>query len=95
MPPLSDPALALPWAQRQQPTFGLEDFQLTALAQKTHPLAKWWWGQRAMPEGYGAFCFVCDTALVTWARVYPITAMAKQTVMGHRAEHVYGRIIPR
>lgn len=46
------------------------------------------------PTKYGAFCYVCDTLIVTWARNFPMTERAKNAVEAHKQHHHVQAIRP-
>jgi hypothetical protein len=81
------PPTTMPWAARQQDETDEFDEWLTRDAQKRHPRAQWWWGNKADGVRNGAWCWVCDTWIATWDRRWAMTRAAKDAVMLHRRDH--------
>lgn len=71
-------------AQRDQGEVTILDLSLVEPAQLRHPGVRWWWGARLRPAGFGAYCYLCETLIVTWARAYPITRTAQAAILAHR-----------
>ena len=77
------------WARQQQLEQGPVDDQLTLQARLRHPGAKHWWGRRASSEGgAGAYCYLCDSFVSSWAAKWPITEQARIVVHMHRSHHI-------
>lgn len=80
-------------AQRDQGEVTVLDLSLVTPAQLRHPGVRWWWGARQTPAGFGAYCYLCDALVVTWARAYPMTRTAQAAVLAHRDQaHGSGRL---
>lgn len=80
-------------AQRDQGEVNVLDLALVPTAQLRHPGVRWWWGARQALEGFGAYCYLCDRIVTTWARNWPMTGAAKQAVLAHRdTAHVGGAL---
>ena len=78
----------LPWAARQQRTVNGWDELFTLRVQVEHPRVAHWWGQRTVGNVHGAWCYICDRMVTSWARSYPVTYMARATIEAHRNEHI-------
>lgn len=75
---------ALPAAGREQPITSVLDAVLLEHARRRRATIAWWWGKRGYDRAYGAYCYLCDTMIVTWARRWPMTDKARAAVMQHR-----------
>lgn len=78
----------MPWPARQQEEHGDEDLKLLELARENHPEVRWWWNQRTEGRLHGAYCYICDLLIETWARRWPMTWRAKRAVEEHRRQHI-------
>ena len=78
----------LPRAAAAQTETGPEDQFLLGAARRRHPTVVWWWGMRDRDHGFGAWCYICERMLVTWARRWPMTVRAGAVVDEHRARHL-------
>ena len=78
----------LPWPARAQTETNSRDLVLTAAATRRHPGVHWWWNQRKIGKTHGAYCYLCDRHVATWARKWPITDKAVEEVMRHRGLHL-------
>lgn len=76
------------WPARQQSVVDDWDDKLWDQTEMNHPRVVWWWNQKQMQNGWGAFCYVCDQPIATWNRLWPMTQTAKDLVMAHRLEEI-------
>lgn len=91
--PVAAAALALPVAALEQGQIVPVDLDLRELARLRHPAARWWWGERVIDGRNGAYCYLCDQLIATWARSWPTPEAAMIVVREHRLLHGAG-IIP-
>lgn len=77
-----------PWAARHQGDVVPGDIRMTELARLRHPAARWWWGWRADARGSGAYCYLCDRYVSTWAHNWPMPLRAVAEVVEHRDQHL-------
>lgn len=40
----------------------------------------------------GAWCYVCDSPIVTWSSRWPITEQARAAIAAHRSAHIQGQL---
>lgn len=40
----------------------------------------------------GAWCYLCDSPIVTWSSRWPVTEIALMAIRRHRSEHIQGRL---
>lgn len=82
-------------AVRDQVAYYEWEEDLMRLARANHPTVAWWHGRRMTPAAFGAYCYVCNSLIVSWSRRWPITNKAKGEIethkMFHRAEMVSAR----
>ena len=78
----------LPWPARAQTETTGTDLTLTEQAQKAHPGVRWWWNQRLVGHVHGAWCYLCECHISTWARRWPMPQRAVEEVMAHRRGHL-------
>jgi hypothetical protein len=57
------------------------------MARRNHPLVAWWFGMRRTEDGHGAYCYVCDTMIITCAPASQISRRARAAIDAHRTEH--------
>lgn len=86
------PNLNIPQAARWQRLTSGADYVLTDYARVGHPTVAWWWGGRLVDGTFGAWCYLCESHIATWARAWPITVAATAAVLGHRSAHLDGSI---
>jgi hypothetical protein len=84
-PPLE--GVKLPSAARRQGSVDELDLDMTEYARLRHPAVRWWWGERVVAGVNGAYCYLCDRQVTTWARQWPMTARAIAALFLHRREH--------
>lgn len=84
-------SLNLPHAAIDQGEVGALDFDLVEYARLRHPAVRWWWGERVIDGVNGAYCYLCDQLVATWARSFPTTAGAIAAVRAHRGSHLTAR----
>lgn len=66
------------------------EWALVDKARVAHPRVIWWWGTKQSPVKFGAYCYLCEDYITTWARTFPITGKAKTEIGYHRAMHLEG-----
>lgn len=86
------PNLNIPQAARWQRLTDWADYILNDYARVGHPTVAWWWGGRIVDGTFGAWCYICERHIATWARTWPITVAATTAVLGHRSAHLDGTI---
>lgn len=77
-----------PKAALTQPERSEDEWTLFDMARVNHPRVIWWWGTKTSPVKFGAYCYLCDDYITTWARTFPITGKAKQAIASHRRNHL-------
>lgn len=81
-------------AQREQGEVRTLDMLLVSLARERHPAVRWWWGERVVAGTNGAYCYLCERLIATWARKYPTPKAAIAQIIEHRdASHAHGGFI--
>lgn len=65
-----------------------DEWRLCAVARVTHPRVIWWHGTKQSPVKFGAYCYLCEDYITTWARTFPITGKAKVEIDHHRRWHL-------
>lgn len=83
--------LNLPRAAIEQGEVSALDLDLTEYARLRHPAVRWWWGERMIQGVNGAYCYLCDELVATWARSFPTTAGAIAAIRAHRGSHLTAR----
>lgn len=64
------------------------EWLLVDRAHTEHPRVIWWHGTKAAPRKFGAYCYLCEDYITTWARNFPITGKAKDAIARHRDWHL-------
>ena len=82
------PDATWPWPARVQGEVLATDLVFRERAQRRHPGVRWWWNQRTVEHVHGAWCYLCDQHVATWARRFPVTNAAVKEVVAHRAWHL-------
>lgn len=70
------------------------DLGLLAGARLRHDRIRWWWGERRLDGWHGAWCYLCDRAIVSWDTRYPITNEARATILAARDWHLAHGLAP-
>ena len=83
----SPPAPVLPHAARLQGEHDWLDQRLLSAARLRHPTVAWWWGKRRTEDGPGAWCYLCDQLIVSFALRWPMPKQAVAAVASHRLFH--------
>jgi len=91
-PGWQSPSLRLPAAALMQRGIIDRDLDMVEFARLRHPAVRWWWGQRVIAKVNGAYCYLCDKHVATWARAWPITNIAVGFILGHRDAHIAATI---
>lgn len=77
-----------PQAEIAQLAVHPSESKLVDIARRRHPTVAWWHGFRRVDGQFGAWCYLCEGFVATWARRYPITGRAKQLIDVHRIMHL-------
>lgn len=78
---------SLPRAARLQLSVSDADSRLTSLARERGRLVAWWWGVRKIDGVMCAYCYVCDTVIVTGSLNVAISVGAQNVIEEHRTSH--------
>jgi hypothetical protein len=78
----------LRWPEKIQGITDENDNRLLEAAHKRHSKVKWWWNRRVKDNKTGAYCYICDSMICTFASNYPPTKAAIQAVKAHRQAHI-------
>jgi hypothetical protein len=78
----------LRWPEKIQGNSDASDSILLERARKRHPNVKWWWNRRVKDNKTGAYCYICDKMICTFASNYPPTKAAIKAVQAHRQAHI-------
>lgn len=95
LPVLAVAPAHLPRAAREQLDVQPWEIGLTNLARVHHRTVAWWHGYRDRTEdGFGSWCYVCESRIATWSRRWPITEAARRAVHAHKNWHRLQLTVP-
>lgn len=93
LPELARPAAGMPKAATEQVDIQPWEGGLLDLARVHHPTVLWWHGYRQAEQGFGSYCYVCESFIANWGGNAGPSKKAVVAIDEHKYRHYNGENI--